>query len=392
MALDAPPHALEIALNPGMGGIAPEDWDRLTDPSDPFTTHAFLRTLEDSGSACAETGWAPAHVTVRRGGDLVAACPAWVKNHSYGEYIFDWSWAQAAQRAGLPYYPKVVVAVPFTPAQSRRLLVHPSAGQPGFPTVEALHQALFRGLQALAETAEAWSIHVLFCRASEQRALSALGATPRLTHQFHWVNEGYESFEEWLGRFRSKLRKEARRERRRAEQLGVKVRTVRGNDLEPRHWRAMETFYRDTCSRKWGEAYLTPDFFARARVDLAHLAVGLLAEAEGRVVASSLLFQRGQHLYGRYWGCEAEFEQLHFELCYHRPIELCIEHGWTRFEAGAQGTHKLRRGLLPSATHSAHWLRHPGLARAVAQAMQEEAGLMRQEMLQLAAHGPFRRE
>lgn len=392
MTAPAAPAPLEVALNPGLDDIDPDDWDRLTDPSDPFTTHAFLHALEASGSACADTGWAPAHVTVRQGNTLVAACPAWIKDHSYGEYIFDWGWAQASQRAGLPYYPKIVTAVPFTPAQSRRLLVHPQAGTGDLPPADQLRSALFQGLRALADSIEAWSIHVLFCTEEERAGLAQQGVVPRLTHQFHWVNEGYESFDDWLQRFRSKLRKEARRERRRPEALGAVVHEVRGDDMTDAHWDAIEAFYRDTCSRKWGEAYLTPDFFRLARTELRHLVIGLLAEAEGRFVASALLFQRGAHLYGRYWGCESAYEQLHFELCYHRPIEMCIERGWSRFEAGAQGTHKLRRGLMPSPTYSAHWLRHPGLERAVKEAMQEESRRTELEIDKLAHHGPFRRD
>ena len=331
-----------------------------------------------------------AHVLVRWRGALVAACPAYVKNHSYGEYIFDWGWARASGKRGA-LLPELVAAVPFTPAQGRRLLTHPDAGQGERPTTATLEEALWRGLRAVADATECWSIHVLFCRASEMTHLASLGAIPRLTHQFHWENEGYADFEAWLARFRSKLRKEARRERRRPEQLGATIEVRRGADLTGEDWAAMEAFYRHTCDRKWGQAYLSPDFFHRAQTALADLSMGILARVEGRVVASALLFQRGQHLYGRYWGCEPAFEQLHFELCYHRPIELCIQEGWTRFEAGAQGTHKLRRGLMPQATRSAHWLRHPGLADAVRTALDKEDRMVALEIEKLAEHGPFRR-
>jgi predicted N-acyltransferase len=384
--------ALEIALQPGLEAVSPLAWDALAPPDDPFVTHAFLSALEDSGSVGAAAGWQPAHVLVRYAGRLVAAAPCYVKDHSYGEYIFDWGWARAAQQAGLPYYPKVVCAVPFTPAQGRRLLVHPDAGSGGLPSADVLEEALWRGMRALADTAECWSVHVLFCGPEEKAHLGSLGAIPRLTHQFHWTNEGYDSFDDWTARFRSKLRKETNRERRRPAQLGATVRVLEGDAITAAHWDAIEGYYRDTCERKWGQAYLSPDFFALARARLAHLAMGIVAEVEGRVVASALLFQRGQHLYGRYWGCDPAFEQLHFELCYHRPIELCIERGWSRFEAGAQGTHKLRRGLMPAQTHSAHWLRHPGLERAVREALGKEDRLVALEMEKLAEHGPFRRD
>lgn len=382
---------LQVSLRPGLDDVDPAAWDAVVPPDDPFTTHAFLSTLEASGSVGAAAGWQPAHVVVELEGRLIAAAPAYVKDNSYGEYIFDWGWARAAQQAGLPYYPKVVCAVPFTPAQGRRLLVHPQAGGDGIPDAAVLEEALWRGLRALADTTESWSVHVLFCTEAEQDHLARLGATPRLTHQFHWVNQGYDSFESWLGTFRAKLRKEARRERRRPEHLGATVQVLRGPALTEAHWAAIEGFYRHTCERKWGQAYLSPDFFTLARTRLADQAMAILAEAEGRVVASALLFQRGRHLYGRYWGCVPEYEQLHFELCYHRPIELCIDHGWTRFEAGAQGTHKLRRGLMPAGTRSAHWLRHPGLERAVRDALRQEDRLVALEMEKLAEHGPFRR-
>ncbi len=391
MAASAPPPALEIALVPGMDRFDPRAWDALVPPDDPFTTHAFLSVLEDSGSVGAAAGWQPAHVQVTLDGVLIAAAPAYVKDNSYGEYIFDWGWAQAAQQAGIPYYPKVVCAVPFTPAQGRRLLTHPDAGQGRIPPTPVLQDALYRGLRGLADAARCSSVHVLFCTQAEGEQLASRGAIPRLTHQFHWTNEGYADFEAWLGTFRAKLRKETRRERRHATRLGASIRVLEGAEITDRHWQAIEGFYRATCERKWGSAYLSPDFFRLAKDRLAHLALAGIAEADGRIVATTLLFHRGKHLYGRYWGCEPAFESLHFELCYHRPIELCIDRGWSRFEAGAQGGHKLRRGLMPSPTHSAHWLRHPGLSAAVAEALGREAIQSAVEMEKLAEHGPFRR-
>jgi len=382
------PARLEISLAPGLGDVDPAAWDALVDPDDPFCTHAFLRLMETSGSACAETGWQPAHPLVHQDGQLIGAAPGYVKAHSYGEYIFDWGWANAAERARLPYYPKVLSAVPFTPATGRRLLVHPYAER------ELTEPAVWAGLRHLADAAEASSVHVLFLTEPEKGAIAArdAGAMPRLTHQFHWANDGYADWEDWTGRFRSKVRKETRRERAAPERLGVELRVVPGDQLEAADWEALERFYRTTVDKKWSHHYLTEAWFAAARTELAHLALGILAvDAQGRRVAGALCFQRGRHLYGRYWGCEPGYEKLHFEICYHRPIALCIERGWARFEAGAQGMHKLRRGLLPSPTHSLHWLRHGGLAGAVRDFCEREAAEHQRQMDELAPHGPFRR-
>lgn len=376
-----------IRVRSGLGEVAASGWDALVPPNDPFTTHAFLSTLEESGSVSPETGWQPLHLVIERQGQLIAAAPLYLKGHSYGEYIFDWGWARAAEGAGIPYYPKLSCAVPFTPATGSRLLVHPDEADPA-----ALRRLLVQGMRSLADQTRASSIHLLFLPEAELEATEGLRFTPRLSHQYHWESPGVASFEAWLGLFRHHDRKEARRERRRPADQGAIVRVVPGAELSPRQWAALEGFYRSTVDRKWGEAYLSPAFFALAPTRLAHLALGILAEVDGEPVAGSLLFQRGAHLYGRYWGCKEGYEKLHFELCYHKPIELCIERGWTRFEAGAQGDHKLKRGLLPSATRSAHWLRDPGLADAVRRAVQQETVAVTRQMEALASHGPFRVE
>ena len=388
---------LEISVLPSFSEVDPAAWDALVPPDDPFCTHAFLHTLEASGSATADTGWLPAPVLVHRAdGTLVGGAPAWLKGHSYGEYIFDWGWARACERAGIPYYPKVTVAVPFTPATGRRLLVHPAPGGPeGGPTLsqDAVEHAILEGLRHLADAGRASGIHLLFTTAAEHARIPAAGPfLGRVTQQFHWTNAGYTDFDHWLSTFRAKCRKETRRERRRVAELGATLRVIEGPALGPREWGALERFYRLTCEKKWGEAYLTPDFFALAPETLAALAIGLLVEKDGEYVAGALAFQRGRHLYGRYWGCLPGHEALHFEVCYHRPIELCIARGWTRFEAGAQGGHKLRRGLLPAETYSSHWLRHGGLAAAVQEAVEAETAELRAQLPALAHHGPFKRD
>ena len=385
---------LSIEVVSEISAVDPEAWDALVPADDPFCTHAFLSAVEGSGSASRDTGWIPAHVLVRaidpvQGDRIVAASPAYVKDHSYGEYIFDWGWAQASQRAGIPYYPKVVAAVPFTPATGRRFLVAPDAPL----AAELLERAVLEGLRHVADASRAMSLHILFCTEGErQRAEQQKGMVGRVTSQFHWHDRGYGDFDGWLATFRSRARKEARRERRKPEQLGAKVHVIRGAALTGEHWAALEGFYRDTVDKKWSRQYLSPSFFRDHRDRLAPLTLALLAEVDGDWVAGALAFQRGQALFGRYWGCRPGFEPLHFELCYHRPIELCLEHGWTRFEAGAQGYHKVKRGLLPAEIHSVHWLRHPGLADAVRRAVGEETVEVRSQNEQLAEHGPFRRD
>ncbi|MEC7948812.1 MAG: GNAT family N-acetyltransferase [Myxococcota bacterium] len=382
------PDRLEISLAPSLAEVDAAEWDALVHPDDPFCTWDFLRLLETSGSACADTGWQPAHPLVHQAGRLIGAAPAYLKGHSYGEYIFDWGWAQAAERAQLPYYPKVLSAVPFTPATGRRLLCHPEADRTG------TEPAVWAGLRHLADAADASSVHVLFLTEAEKATIAACdaGAISRLTHQFHWTNAGYEHWDEWVSGFRAKVRKETRRERCAPDKLGVEVRVVPGDQLEDADWTALEDFYRATIDKKWSHHYLTEAWFAEARTALKRLAMGILAvDARGRRVAGALCFQRGRHLYGRYWGCRPGYEKLHFEVCYHRPIALCIERGWTRFEAGAQGMHKLRRGLMPSGTHSLHWLRHDGLAGAIRDFCAREGAQNQRQMAAMNQHGPFRR-
>lgn len=381
------PSSLEIRLAPGLAEVPAAAWDALTSPDDPFTEHAFLLAMEDSGSVGAQAGWLPQHVLVHEHGHLVGAMPLYLKTHSYGEYIFDWGWADAAQRAGIAYYPKLVSAVPFTPATGRRLLV---GARPDGAEAATIEQALLSGALHLARAAQASSLHVLFCPQDQHERLCELGMIGRKTFQFHWENDGYADFEDWLSRFRSRRRKECRRERRLPE--GVVVLDLPGGALSLRQQARVRAMYEDTCDKRGGHAYLHPEHFELFWTDLAHRSRVLLAEEGGRTVAMALLFQRGGHLYGRYWGCRPGYEGLHFELCYHRPIEICITEGLRRFEAGAQGTHKIHRGLLPSPTWSAHWLDHAGLAGAVAQACARERRATETQMAELAAHGPLHRE
>ncbi len=395
-----PTPAASNELDPGvtvdvvtnLDAVDPDCWDALTGDHDPFVEHRFLSLLEQTGCVGGATGWLPCHVIARRGGRLVGAVPLYLKEHSFGEYIFDWGWAEAAAASGLDYYPKLVSAVPFTPATGRRLLLAPE-----LPAAEAttVRGALIGGVEALARQTDASSIHWLFVTEQEQAQLAdEHGLIPRLTHQYHWLNRGYRDFDDYLARFRATARKNVRRERRLAASHGLTLQTLRGPELDRSGWRGLYRFYRDTSARKWGQAYLNRDFFEGVRERLADRVVSTLARAvDGEPVAGTLGFVKGTRLYGRYWGTMArDLAGLHFELCYHRPIELCIEQGWTRFEAGAQGSHKIKRGLMPAPTYSAHWLRHPGLARAVNQAVARESRLLRRELEAAPGHGPFKRQ
>ncbi len=320
-------------------------------------------------------------------GALTGAMPLYLKDDSHGEFIFDFGWAEAAHAADIPYFPKLTSAVPFTPVPGRRLLLAP--GDAG-ARAGAL---LLAGARDLADELGAHSLHILYC-SEEEQALAAreVRAAPRLTHEFAWYNQGYADFNDYLATFRSRTRKDARKERRRAADLGYRLRTLTGGELTDRHWDALYTFYMDTGARKWGSPYLNHRWFQEVRQSLSHRVVATLAEDGEEPVAGALFFQRGDALFGRYWGATVREPFLHLELCLHRPLEFCIERGWRRYEAGAQGIHKLRRGLLPIPTYSAHWLRHPGLASAVEQSLMRERPAVEQEMKVLAHHGPFRRD
>lgn len=377
---------LTVETVPAIGQIPADQWNALAGDDNPFVEHAFLAALEDTGCCTAESGWLPQHLVVREdAGRPIGVMPLYVKDNSYGEYIFDWEWARAARRAGIRYYPKLTSAVPFTPATGPRLLVCPERAD----GVE-IRRLLARGARVLAERAGAQSAHVLFCSETELDALQAEGYTPRLTFQFHWKNHGYASFDDFLEALTRRRRKEVRRERRKATSSGLDVKVRRGDQLTPEDWDALYRFYRSTVDDHGAIPYLTRGFFEQIASTFSHGVVAVMAYDGRRPVAGTLNFRKGQHLYGRYWGALASYDCLHFECCYYRLIELAIEEGITRVEAGAQGRHKLARGFMPSPTHSAHWLRHQGLYGAVREYLEDEQGWAREQMDALALRSPFR--
>lgn len=377
---------MDVEICSGLQGVDAAEWDALAGEDDPFIEHAFLHALEQSGSVGGDSGWQPLHVTVRQAGRLVGALPLYAKLHSYGEYIFDWSWAGAAQRAGLQYYPKLVSMVPLTPATGRRILLADDVEQ------EAVVEALLGGVSHVAKELEASSVHLLFLTAQEQALVTARGQLmPRLSSQYHFHNPGYGSFEDFTGSFRSALRKQVRRERRAVAGSGVDIQVLEGSELAASDYAALSDFYFDTCHKRGSGPYLTRAFFELLPKTLAHRVVAVMAYRDGKPIAGTLNFQKGQNLYGRYWGCSEEVEFLHFECCYYRLIERAIAQGLQRFEAGAQGEHKLRRGFMPAPIHSAHFIAHPGLAEAVADYLPREMAEVRGEMARASMHGPFKR-
>jgi predicted N-acyltransferase len=375
---------LTVELATSLAAVEAKAWDALAPADNPFLDHAFLRLLETSQSVGEAAGWIPVHVLVKEGEKLVGACPTYLKTHSYGEYIFDWSWANAAERSGIPYYPKLVVGVPFTPATGPRFLVHAEADD------LRIRSALLKGLEVAQGELGAQGIHILFCTDEEAAFCEKAGLARRATHQFHWRNDGYKTFEDFLGRLTSRARKQIRKERRRLHESPLILQRHRGDEISDAEWEAMYRLYMSTSARKWGEPYLTADFFMDARQKIGHLALLSFARVEDRVLAGTLSFQKGRHLYGRYWGAFELLDGLHFELCYYQLIDHAIEKGMTLVEAGAQGEHKIKRGFVPVAVHSAHRLAHPRVQEIIAQSCRHERNDLLRSLPHLQRHAPFK--
>ena len=366
---------------PGVGAIPAAEWDALAGGGNPFVSHAFLTALEDSGSVGPGTGWDPAPIVIEDArGTLLAAMPAWLKSHSQGEYVFDHAWADAWHRAGGRYYPKLQIAVPFTPATGPRLLL----------ADEAYAAPLLRAAETLCAQNGLSSAHATFIEPGQRPLFERAGWLLRADIQFHWHNRGYGSFDDFLADLSSRKRKDLRKERARAQE-GVEIRHVSGGDLRPEHWDAFWVFYQDTGARKWGQPYLTREAFDLFGERMAERILLVLAFVEGAPIAGALNFIGEEALYGRYWGCTAERPFLHFELCYYQAIDAAIARGLARVEAGAQGGHKLARGYQPVPTWSAHWLADAGFREAVADFLEREREGVAQDSLYLAGRTPFRK-
>lgn len=343
----------------GLDSVNPEAWNSLIGVNFPFLEYDFLHTLEATGCVGEDTGWRPQHLLLRENGQLVGAVPLYLKTDSYGEYIFDWEWANAYQRYGIPYYPKLTCAIPYTPATGPRLLVHPEVPR------GRVQARLLEEVRALLKSSASSSLHFLFIPESEVPAFEDAGFSIRHSYQFHWRNRGYADFDEFLSSLKGRRRKEILRERRQVRDQGLEIVWLTGDALQPWHADLFYRFYRSTIHHKWANTYLTRGFFHQVFERLASQVLLVLAMQDGDCVAGTLNFHKGNRLYGRYWGCTQEFRSLHFELCYYQTIEYAIQNGIELFEAGAQGPHKLQRGFLPELTYSAHWIGHPAFRNAI---------------------------
>ncbi|WP_374375727.1 GNAT family N-acetyltransferase [Dongia sp.] len=365
--------------------IAPTAWDACAGGDNPFVSHAFLQALEISGSVGRGTGWLPQHIVLEDAtGEIHAAAPLYVKGHSQGEYVFDHGWAEAYERAGGKYYPKLQVASPFSPVPGPRLLVRPS------PQQLSIREALIRTLTQTAENSGLSSLHVTFCTGDEAAALAEHGYLHRLGCQYHWHNQGYRSFDDFLGALSSRKRKALRKERAQVAAQGLDIRALSGDDLKSEHWDAFFAFYMDTGGRKWGRPYLTRAFFAALHESMREKVVLVMAFRNNQPIAGALNLVGRDTLYGRNWGCIEDVPYLHFECCYYQAIDYAIAHGLKRVEAGAQGEHKIQRGYLPVETHSAHWIADPNFSAAIADYLDRERQALEHEMAGLATLSPYR--
>ena len=383
---------ITLRTHGNLSSIPAADWDACAcpesangaRPNDPFTTHRFLKALEDSGSVGGKTGWQAQYLTAEQGGQIIACAPLYVKSHSQGEYIFDQGWAQGYERAGGRYYPKLQVAVPFTPVTGRRFLTRPGFEDQG-------RAALIQGAVQMAEQNGLSSLHVTFCTFAEAKTGADMGLMARASQQFHWLNDGYKDFDSFLGALSARKRKNIRKERRTAQAFGGEIVQLSGDAITPAHWDALWAFYQDTGARKWGVPYLTRAFFEIAHATLRDDILLIFAERHGHPIAGALNLIGASALYGRYWGALEDHPCLHFELCYYQAIDYALAHGLLRVEAGAQGEHKLARGYLPVETHSLHWIRDAGFADAVAQFLRAEGAAVEDEIEILTSYGPFRK-
>jgi predicted N-acyltransferase len=351
----------------------------------PFVSHAFFSALEASGSATARTGWGTRHLLARLDGAIAGVVPCYLKSHSQGEYVFDRGWADAYQRAGGRYYPKLQVSVPFTPATGPRLLIRDGVDQ------EQIRTALAGGLVGLCDATDASSVHVTFAPEAEAKFLASCGFLQRNDQQFHWRNQGYGSFEDFLATLNSRHRKAIRRERRDALAEGITIQALNGSDITEDAWDAFFAFYMETGSRKWGRPYLTRSFYSLVGQSMSKDVALIMAKRNGRWIAGAINFIGSDTLFGRHWGAIEHHPFLHFEVCYYQAIDFAIRHGLKTVEAGAQGEHKLARGYLPQTTYSAHYIADPDLRRAISDYLRRERAYVAEAARELSDAAPFRK-
>lgn len=375
---------MDIVVHPSLAAIDTGQWNALLPGNNPFMRHEFLNGLELCGCVSKHNGWEPAHIAAYQSGILLGAMPCYIKSHSYGEYIFDWSWADAHHRHGLDYYPKLSNAVPFTPATGERWLISEQADS------EAVTAALMNQVKELLKDRELSSFHSLFLTAEQIDSLHDKDLIKRHSTQFHWQNRGYKSFDEFLSCMSSKKRKNIKRERRRVSESNVSYRWLSGQELSEDAVDRMYRFYSRTIAYYGAQSYLNKAFFSYLAESFSEQTLFLFAYHEDQVIAGGLYFKGDDTLYGRYWGALNNFHSVHFETCYYQAIEWCIEHGYQRFEAGAQGEHKLARGLEPCTTYSAHLIRHPQFHSAIDDFVQQEQRHINQYQDVMQSHSPFK--
>jgi uncharacterized protein len=375
-----------LTTHSAIAAIPPDQWNRLAGDDSPFLRHEFLHAMEQHGCVGESLGWVPQHLALRdERGDLVAAAPCYLKFNSYGEFVFDWSWADAYRRKGLRYYPKLVIASPYTPATGPRLLTEDT------PAREHFARALIQGAVRIAEDAGVSSLHCLFTADDEQRMLDAQGLLRRVGCQFHWQNRGYPSFEAYLGAFTAEKRKKVKRERRRVAESGVRIRRIPGDQVTEAEWATFHRLYCDTFDKRGGIPTFSLPFFQAIGETMGESLLLVLAEYGRDIVAAAFDLVGARSLYGRHWGCFQDFHSLHFEACYYQGLDYCIERGLSRFEPGAQGEHKVARGFLPTPTWSAHWIADPAFRDAIARFTTLEAEGMDDYLAEMQAHSPYRR-
>jgi len=377
---------VRVTVNDAIDEIAADEWNSLVDSDCPFLRHEFLLAAEQSGSVSPESGWIPRHLTCfDESNKLRAALVLYEKNHSWGEFVFDWAWANAYAQAGYDYYPKLVSAIPFTPAPGKRLLLRD-------PNDTDAASALLEAAIELAKETDCSSVHILFPEACDLSSLRDAGLQVRKDCQFHWHNRDYSHFDDFLGTFSSAKRKKTRRDRRRVTEAGITFRRLKGNDLDTATWKLVYRLISATFMRRGSLPYFNLEFFTQISQSLPNNILVVLAEKDGKAVAASLFFESDTVLYGRYWGSDGHYDALHFEACYYQGIEYCIDTGKQVFEPGTQGEHKISRGFVPTPTWSAHWLKQPEFFSAIGTYLAEERRHVERYMEAVDAHSPYRND
>ena len=383
---------LDLKFLDSISSVGAEDWNKLAGIENPFTRYEFLWALEKTGCTTDKTGWAPHHAAVYAGleneepSELVAIMPLYQKTNSYGEYVFDWSWASAYQNYGLNYYPKFVSAVPFTPSHGTRLFTADSANR------SDIVKLIFDGLKRKVKSIEASSLHILFPTAEENQLFEKIGITARTACQFHWFNRGYSSFDDFLATLNSRKRKNIRRERQKIAERGTRFETIAGSSITAEHWNIFYEFYQSTYMMRGMRGYLSLNFFTELGQEMPGQLFMIVALDGNKMIAAALFFRNSEKLFGRYWGSSQDYQFLHFETCYYQGQEYCIQHKLKSFDSGAQGEHKIQRGFEPIITYSNHWIANEGFAQAINNFLDEERPHIERYQREASSLLPFKKE